>query len=975
MRVLLCALLLAALLAAQPPDQALEKARLLEQVERNLPEAAAAYRALADAPETPPELRATALLRLSVVLEKLGRPEEARAALAAAAETGAGEAARLAAERLAGKGGDELLAARVEVLLEELCAGDPERSNKAAADLRWIGQPGVPHLAAAVEANRQDLSRIATIVPLILSLGGPDAVAFLDRVLASPDELYRRAVVRAASRQPWVSEAARSPVGEGILRFLRDPSPAVRAEAVSILGYSMAPLELTRFMDDPDKAVQAAVIKALSFILSNQKPEDRSAVIERLVPYLNKALGGPKDVLFSAAGSFIDRHWEALLHSENGLEVCLLHLEVGSPMSTWDPTESLPDLETPAARIARIASLSRKEQAANRVRDVCRIYNLATLLPGFLKTWTRGSLAEVLRIHDEGDWSLDNRAAQRAVPAIASWLAEQAMASDYLEIFSRPDLAKAYVQSPALTAKARPEALLPHLAGLLPFAKTAPHYLLFLFKAALAVESPTVAPTVADWVERDPDIYPAAVDTLIQLKSPLAEEVMNRLLVLGNKSDSRHNMSRAQLLGNLRDSKIEGVEEHWAKAITLIEPKVDYFRISIPISFKNTYSGTTLLDFLFRRNHIFGGHFTGPIHSFSPQQQSTIISILLDNANLDDWIGLERYLKHASPEAIDIPEPVRREICIHALRQLITSSPAAAPREVILLHNPRGNWPLEDYREMIETAVENGLLDLVGSLCAIAPEAMSRYAELLFPLLSTQSPPQGVIQALSHSPDPKAFAGIRELLSHSSAPVRSEAVKGLVRIDPVRAVPLLLPLRSDPESSVRTTVLNEFLSIDQKNPEIQNLEHILPFLQDSDSSIVLTALRGFRRHLDAKHVPALVELTRSTHEDIRKSAQEILDAIRYYHEQKAFWERWLVHSGLGASAAEALVRQASPQEEKPIRLAAIASLGTLGDPEALPFLIHLMKDQDPEIAGAAKEAVVRINQRGNQEETKEKAGR
>ncbi len=45
-----------------------------------------------------------------------------------------------------------------------------------------------------------------------------------------------------------------------------------------------------------------------------------------------------------------------------------------------------------------------------------------------------------------------------------------------------------------------------------------------------------------------------------------------------------------------------------------------------------------------------------------------------------------------------------------------------------------------------------------------------------------------------------------------------------------------------------------------------------------------------------------------------------------------------------------------------IRVAAIASLGTLGVPETLPFLIELMEDGDAEVAAAASAAVQRINE-------------
>ena len=46
---------------------------------------------------------------------------------------------------------------------------------------------------------------------------------------------------------------------------------------------------------------------------------------------------------------------------------------------------------------------------------------------------------------------------------------------------------------------------------------------------------------------------------------------------------------------------------------------------------------------------------------------------------------------------------------------------------------------------------------------------------------------------------------------------------------------------------------------------------------------------------------------------------------------------------------------------KEIKVAAIASLGTLGEAETLPFLVQMMGDADAQIAAAAKAAVDKIN--------------
>ena len=93
-------------------------------------------------------------------------------------------------------------------------------------------------------------------------------------------------------------------------------------------------------------------------------------------------------------------------------------------------------------------------------------------------------------------------------------------------------------------------------------------------------------------------------------------------------------------------------------------------------------------------------------------------------------------------------------------------------------------------------------------------------------------------------------------------------------------------------------------------------------------------------------------------ETVRQAAGEALRAIRFYHEQKAHWDRAFQGLQVSAnSAAEALIQQADPKEKKVTRLLAIRSLGLLGKVETLPFLINYSKEEDPEIRAEALKAI------------------
>lgn len=109
-------------------------------------------------------------------------------------------------------------------------------------------------------------------------------------------------------------------------------------------------------------------------------------------------------------------------------------------------------------------------------------------------------------------------------------------------------------------------------------------------------------------------------------------------------------------------------------------------------------------------------------------------------------------------------------------------------------------------------------------------------------------------------------------------------------------------------------------------------------------------------------VPALLLLLQDPERYVREHAAEALTRIRFHHEQQAYWDR--IVKGLDASpasAAEKLLLQAKPGAGKDQRVLAITSLGTLGVPEALPFLIEWTQDADADVAKAAKDAITAIH--------------
>jgi hypothetical protein len=116
---------------------------------------------------------------------------------------------------------------------------------------------------------------------------------------------------------------------------------------------------------------------------------------------------------------------------------------------------------------------------------------------------------------------------------------------------------------------------------------------------------------------------------------------------------------------------------------------------------------------------------------------------------------------------------------------------------------------------------------------------------------------------------------------------------------------------------------------------------------------------------DERAVESLIPLLKDPEHSVRTVAANALDAIEFYHTRVDHWRQWKSRSkGLDTIAAlEKLLAQAAEGRALEIRLAAIQSLGALGEPPVLPYLIEWMQDEKAAVREAAKEAVATINQR------------
>ncbi len=181
------------------------------------------------------------------------------------------------------------------------------------------------------------------------------------------------------------------------------------------------------------------------------------------------------------------------------------------------------------------------------------------------------------------------------------------------------------------------------------------------------------------------------------------------------------------------------------------------------------------------------------------------------------------------------------------------------------------------------------------------------------------------------------------------------AIEALHRAGRPIDVPALL---ADGDPSLRHWAFQQVTTGKAQAPD----DALVPFLDHNSIWVRQKAAEYLGAKVSTQAVPGLVRLLRDPNENVRTTAADSLTKIRFFHEQQAHWDR--VFKGIDASAtsaAEKLLLQGKPDQPKAQRLLAITSLGTLGVPEALPFLIDWTTDTDAEVAAAAKAAITQIH--------------
>lgn len=894
-------------LPAQEARRLLEKARIVEKQEGDLKRAVELFRQASAAVDGGSELEATALHELGLCLLRMGRQAEARLMLAQAAK-GEGEGARRAKALL--QGGSEQqdqIQRRVEMLIRQL-----HESDKAQQDLLWIGEPAAPQIAKAIEERKLDVAFVSRAVRVLLQIGGKTTQAFLDRVRSSKDTLLRRAVVRGFGRSRG-ADAGDERLRQAMLAFLDDPDVKVRREVLHRIGGMLSPPKLLELGRSPTPEMRADSLKLLRRRSRWQSDGDMGGHLDGLLSLLEKAFDDEnEDVRMEAAGFWKERTVaDTLFQVPEGRRVFLRWLARADRTLTTRrfaqvPTAPFADPPPPDSVVACAQQLDRVPEAPSwRHHDLHRFAKLC--LPG----WNAQAMPHVLELVALGY--------DRLQPVYEAWVREHARPEHDARIVALLPHFRDAAKLLDLVAKRMKPALVPPLEQQLesalgrgPANAEEPGHVARLAYAISRIRTQATAGYLLDLVRRQPWLWRTVASSLLEWERPEAH--LATLLTLADAGRKDVATLRNRLFFRVVQGTLEDAGPALAAAYGFALR--DFSSPEDAGLARRNVTGIQCL-FVVKRSD----NRAWP-HGYTSAQLARILDICLQTGNAQVWNHLRRIL---GSSAFRVPGPALEVVC-----KRVPACPNADVRRDIVRYLLQGEpvlVPAADAlaKQMLESEDRGRrLLALMHMQTTGRPE----FVPLIVPLL--EDPDVAVVgralYLLAKTGDPAVADVIAARLRSDRPRIRKEAVTQLVRLMSAAALPQVLPL-----------------------------------LEDSDASVRAAVVRACHETLDKKAVPGLLAALKDKSSMVRELAERALKAIRYFHEQQAHWQKAFRNLG-AASAAEALMKQTGEDQPAKVRLAAIGALGVLGDPQALPFLIELMKSDDKEIAAEAEAAVQSLHQ-------------
>ena len=938
----------------QTAEQRLERAALLQDVERDVPAAIEALRAIADDAAAPKDVRAKAYERLVRALRSSGRDDDATQATARA--IGAGLVTEEAAK--AWSRDDELDARmrdRVRSAVTSLL-NSPRSANAAEVDvskllgfddLVWIGEPAVPVVIEEIFAHANDLDAVNLLSRVIARIGGDGAARFIEQVAASRDELFKRAVIKGMRSGNFRLEGqpAAERLHSSILPLVHDSNPAVRQDAVVWLGNNFTNEELAGLLEDPDVKVRRVALGGFA-----GRTIESKAAADALDRALEEALRSNDGELVSTA-QFVLRQGR-LLQTQAGSSLFVRILLAAGGHSQWpvdwamhaslSARSSQNDVPVSAAQLVELARkfgpFAKAASDGDSEGDRSATIRSAIELLFERKIQTRSATNQ---ISWRDPFSAEERplvyelAALGVRGSVETWITQYGRADEIAAMahaieqsgFSGGDLSGKIT---ILAAEADENARADAAASLVrflnsvrdpssPAAKVAESQVwnvVLASNALVALRVPGLGAVVVTAIRRLPTEVSTAWKAVVQNLAPPAESFRDEDLVA---------LMSMQLPSSPDDANVGTYRD----------------RLFGVLVARGSESGIAALPELFRQ--------TRTANDFQGVRRLTVV-----------W---------RDNRSGGVPEPLPKSVPIETVRKAVRESLAVGSEFVWTnaakvvddldhvdgaLDDPSTDAVIDEILAALPSAPFPKLRDLIAR--QITKHFAARFDSFVAGALSQPTLRDLVVDALG-APVSSAFraqleANLNTFESHSLC----KAIELLGGFGDERAAKSILPFLDHKDASVRASAVAELPDL----PIDDAWKRAAAMLKDRSSSVRVEACNALGRLVDPRAVPALVETLRD--ESAREAAKAALEKIQFYVDQKARWDRLSAAGGLDAtSAAAALVKQAGASQPKETRVAAIASLGTLGVAETLPLLIEWMGDRDPDVATAAKSAVDRIN--------------
>lgn len=955
----------AAVLAVQVPAQttqpegggvpgvaALARVQVIEEQEGDLAAAEREYRALLARPaaEVAAAVRQEAQLRLGRLLLRLGRADDARGVLQQAAQ-GGGLLAAEARHLLQGQGPEgerqAQLRERARVILRSLddrVSGIPAVHN----DLMWLGEPAAVETVGYLRGLRASLTdhanlqRFRPAIWVMLGFlwhhGGPAAEEFFRSLPTDPNVEWRRACVDQCHQ----ASDTMVPVAWALAR---DPDPEGKVNsAVLRLAHRVPLADFLPLLEDPSPVVRGAAFQRLVAPATEVTPLPALELVERIEPVLRRGLSDPDPRAARPVWQFLLRALSSPVAFRIVLE-WLPRWPAGQEVPTlWGRRLDDADLQHVLRTAEALGPLAAGERHAIKVR-------LAELVTGHLPAWGEVGVAPMLRLLDLGY----GRERSRKEAAFER-LVQQAADADLVRLVGLLDrVAEAEQVVGFLCLRDLPEGcaapLQRHLTALLqqPDQPQQPQQQqqlqMSVYQACQAIgrtRSPAAAAWLADLAARRPEWYGMAVHGAVWIgaRAPLRE-----LLILATEHGSAAS-ARDQVFAELARQGDEAAIPLFPRAYRLGLDASSPQHPRVPDWLRNERRG---VGWLLPMKVIDG---TGQVRS------------------VNRWDGYDPgQLAAAWP--LLLAGPARNEVIADLVEHArdLTEDAALALAETLA----------EDLDALAAVFADSSLerLSRGRDNRATRQDTLNRALHLVARMTSAGDDPRAVRHRTAIArllEQPRATWAVASELPRDVVPQFADQLRRLLR-DPRLARPALAALRRA-EVSLETA---DWLALLQGEdgygvrleavralrepvaPEV--LRAVEDCLQTGDDDLRAAACATLGRLLAADSAGALLAALRDADGGVRAAATEALQRIRLYHEQKAFWDQFQQGIATGREAATAkLLSQARPGAPAEQRVLAIRSLGALGAPEALPYLIEWSQESDAAIAVACQAAITAIHQ-------------